>query len=167
MFYDGVYLSDAGYTQPAISSHLENGANAALGLATLLGNYPELAGKSGELLSARRELLAAGSIGDKSLANQKTNDLVIGLLDAAMSVNLTERDINAASQYYSTFIGASNAIANSNYNVKVSDYLNGRSVLMRILGIFVPAKEPDFFKSPPVSGNLTWPWNAPAGAAGS
>jgi len=167
MFYDGVYLSNDGYTQPAISSHLENSANAALGLATLMGSYPELADKAGEIISARRDLLAAGSISDKSSANLKMNGFVIELLDAAMSANLTDRDKNAASQYYSTFIGASNAIANSSYNVKVADYMNGRSILMRIIGAVLPVKTPDFFNSAAFSDALTWPWNTLAAASGS
>ena len=131
MFYDGVYLQDGGYTQPGIDSHLNNAANAALGLATVMGKYPELEYQTGQLISARRELLAAKSINDKSSANLEMWARFINLSDAVTAsspdIALTDSDKTAEAQYLETFRGASNAMSDSLYNTEVTKYLDGRS----------------------------------------
>lgn len=146
MFNDGVYLADAGYTQPGIATHINNCADAALGLATITEKYPELAGISGELILARRELLSATSIRDKGHAYSIMTLCYYDLYStAALNANLSERDINAAEQYSSTYAGARSAVAASGYNGEVMRYLDGRSALVRFISAFVPIKAPDSF----------------------
>jgi len=146
MFYDGVFLKSEGYVEQSINTHLENCANASLGLATIMENYPELASGAKDLLSSRRDLFAAGSIKEKSVAFSEMRELFIELLENSMLVELSMRDMEAASQYLSTFNGAFIAIASSSYNDRAIEYLDGRSALMRIIGLLVPVKEPELFK---------------------
>ena len=161
MFYSGVEHKGEGYTQPGISSHLDNCVNAALNLATVLEKYPELAGKSEDLLSARRDLLAAVKISDKSSAYINMRTAFNDLLNAAVSVDLTERDMTATAQHFLLFNGAANAMSNSRYNEEVVGYLNGRSALMRFIGTFVPTREPEFFSTVVFGNNITWPSDFP------
>ena len=149
MFYNGVYLKDEGYTQPGIDSHLNEASNAALGLATIMGNYPELSDKAEALISARSGLLSAKRISEKRLANLRMwasfNELAEAAGNVPPNTGMSERDKAAASKYTDTFRGAYIAISSSAYNDKVSEYLSGRSVLTRFLGAFVSASEPEYF----------------------
>lgn len=154
MFYNGVYLKDEGYTQPGIDSHLNNAANAALGLATILEKYPELESQAGELIRARWDLIASAGIGEKSAANLEMCDRFYNLLDATvntwLSVPITDRDSDALAHYSETFRSASNTISSSRYNDEVAAYLGSRSFIVRVIGIIVPIKEPDYFTAPPI-----------------
>ena len=154
MFYDGVFLSDQGFTQPGINTHLENGANAALGLATLLEKHPELSKSTETLLSARRELMSADGVAQKEQAANKMRDGFIDLLDAARDADLSERDKDAATQFYSVFNGALIAISNSRYNDVVGDHLNSQCALMHLAGNFVSAKQPHSFYAEPFDSSV-------------
>jgi len=144
MFYDGVYIEDGSYTQPGINTHIGNVADAALGLATLL-SYPEFKTEAEALLSARRDYNASRRISDKNAAYKEMGDLITRLCNAAQNAGLTERDMIAVAQYYSTYTGAAAAIKNSQYNTEVWKYLDKRSALMRTIGLFVPTREPEYF----------------------
>lgn len=159
MFYDGVYLKDQGYTQPGINSHLENSANAALGLAALLKNYPGLSGYTEQLLSSRRALLDSGSIEDKSLAYWQMNSSFLTLLLNARDVDLSEKDKEDARRFYSVFNGALSAVSDSKYNEKVNDHVGAQSALLRLIGYFLKASEPEPFRVLPISNaELSWLW---------
>jgi len=157
MFFDGVFLEEQGFTQPSINSHLEKSANAALGLATLMENYPGLAGRADALLSARRELLAAGNITQKERAALKMRDGFIDLLNAAKKMDLTEREIDSATQFYSTFNGAMIAINNSRYNEIVGDHLDSQCSILRQISKILPANQPHSFIAAPFdSTEFSW-----------
>ena len=157
-FYSGVYINAENYTQRSIDSHLNNCADAALGLATMMGAYPELADKADELLTARRELLAAESIKQKGLAGKLTRDRFSQLLDAATSAGLSKRDVDAATEFFSTFSGALTAISGSRYNDKVNEYFDGQSLIARTIGKLANAKQPEAFIEIPFFEHPAWPW---------
>ena len=143
MFYDGVYVEDGGYTQPGIYSHLENSMNSALGLATLLQGYPELSGKAEDLLSARRELLAAKSISDKSIADYVMVKTFVDLMIAAQDVNLSEREIEASTKYHMSFCDAHAATVASQYNSKSVETIKKVSFLADFIALIVPVEFPE------------------------
>ena len=145
MFYDGVYLEDEGYTQPGINSHLENSANAALGLATIMSNYPELADKAEALLSARRSLIDEASLKGKSSYNQDMGQAFADLLQSAKDVDLAERDVEAAIQHIRTFTNAQASVAASRYHEKVSSFGNETSFIVQSLKLFLPVRTPEVF----------------------
>ena len=145
MFYDGVYLESEGYTQPGIDSQISKHADATLGLATILTNYTELRDDAEFVLTLRRELLDAESIGDKSLAFWRMSSYVYSLTQAASNVNLTDRDLDAVSQYSSTINGAETFIRGAAYNQAVTLRWNEQSFFARIIGMFVPVREPESF----------------------
>jgi len=161
MFYDGVYLREQGFTQPGINSHLVNCANAALSLATLMEGYPELSGRVEELLSARREFMAAESIMLKGSATREMRDSFIRLLEAARGVDLSDRDKEAAAQLYATFNGALIAAFNSRYNEVAVERISSQSAILRYLGYSVGAKQPTaYWNVPPFSlVDSTWSWD--------
>jgi len=161
MFYEGIYLKDEGYTQPGLATHLDSCANAALGLATTLEKYPELAGRAEELLSVRRELIAAESISDKSSANQQMRRCFIDLLDAAQFVDLSEQDIESVKQYYAQLFGATSAIFNSRYNDKAYEHFVkfGQSRIVFEIDKLFPLKHPDYFNLITNDGKDSWPWD--------
>jgi len=144
-FFDGVYMKAEGYTQPGIATHLDVCANAALGLATLLEKYPELAGPSEDLLSARRELVAADGILAKNNAFSNMVGRYNVILDAAKSSGLSEQDLINTGQYASSFSGAFGAISRSAYNDNVREHLSGQSFFSSIMGVFTGAKQPELF----------------------
>ena len=155
MFYDGVYLKDEGYTQPGIGSHLNNAANAALGLATVMADGDSgMAHTAGEVLSARRDLIAASSISDKSAANLRMWHGFLSLVSMMESewpkAVVSGRERDAEMQFFEPFRVASNAMSSSKYNDKVTEYLDGRSVLMRTICILVPERKPEYFEPPDV-----------------
>jgi hypothetical protein len=161
MFYDGVYLREQGFTQPGINSHLVNCANAALSLATLMEGYPELSGRVEDLLSARREFMAADSIMLKGSATWAMRDSFFHLLEAARGVDLSDRDKEAAAQLYATFNGALIAAFNSRYNDVVRERVSSQSAILRYLGYSVGAKQPTAYwnVAPFSTVDLTWSWD--------
>ena len=144
-FYDGVYLESEGYTQPGIALQLNNHANATLGLATILINYPELRDDAEEVLRLRRELLDADSISDKSLAYMMMSRAVYSLTQASSEVDLSERDMEAIAQYSSTITGAEIFIRDSAYNQTLSSRWNEQSFFARVIRFLAPVKEPESF----------------------
>lgn len=155
MFSDGVFIEDGGYTEPGIASHLSNAADAALGLATITANYPEFAEKADELTLARRDLLTANGISGKGSAFLVMSNCFYELFMSAANTktpgqvsDLSARDLEAAKSYCRTYDGASIAILNSGYNDKVAEYLEGRSMLNRLIGLLVFAKQPASFVTP-------------------
>jgi len=149
MFFSGVYLKDEKYTEAAINAHLNNCANAALGLATIMENYPEYADRSKALDTARGKLISAGSIADKSFAYAEMWTRFTELSSAVTSApgfsDMPARDAGAVNEYTKTFNSANWAMVNSRYNNEVFEYLDSRSALMRAIGVITPTKTPDYF----------------------
>ena len=150
MFYDGVYRAPDGYTEPSIYIHLDNSADAALGLATLLQNYTGLGEKAEDLLSARRELLSAESISAKSIQDSHMIQAFVELIQAAKETDLPDRDIEAVSRYLQTFSGAHISIANSLYHEKVLQYTSDISPLAEFISMLTPGRLPESFNPNPV-----------------
>ena len=144
-FYDGVAPKGEGFTQPGINYYLNNCANEALNLATVMAGYPELSEKSEALLSARRELLTDGSIAYKQAAFRLMDSCFGGLADAAKGAALSDVDAKALSDYVSNYRGAVTVISSSAYNGTVTEYLDGRSPLMQSFSGLIPMKEPAYF----------------------
>ncbi|MCL2226594.1 MAG: hypothetical protein FWB97_03050 [Oscillospiraceae bacterium] len=151
MFFDGVFLDDQGFTQPGIYSHLVNISNATLGLVPIMEGYPGLSGIADELMSARRQLLAAGSIAQKESAARALRDSAANLRDASETAELTERDREAMAQHLSTINGAFIAIGNSRYNGAAEERLSAQSPILRQISSFLSASRPYFFHVPPLS----------------
>ena len=152
MFYDGVYVEADGYTQPGIQSQLDKCADQALNLATLLNGYPELAGKAGELLAARRDLLDAQNPASK---NPPFNRMLAGFYDlmrTAQNAELTEREKTAVSQYNTAFMGAAGLLDTlcGSYAEEVSEYWDGQSFIARMIGSVTGVPGPREFTIPVV-----------------
>ena len=146
MFYDGVYIAADRFTQPGIDAQLRWCASAALGLATITINYPELESHSEEVMRLRRELLAAESIGEKSRAFRFLAPEVYSLAQAALDADLTARDLEAVAHYQRQFADAEAFIRNTSlYNQTVSQRWDERSFIARFIGSFVPVREPEMF----------------------
>ena len=145
MFYDGVVLESEGYTQPGIALQLDKHTDAALRLATILVNYPELQSSAEKVMESRRRLLASESIGDKSLAFWMMSQDVNNLAQAASDVDLTQRDMEAVLQYSATISGAEAFIRGAAYNRTVSDLWNEQSYITRIISKLLKTREPDTF----------------------
>ena len=145
MFYDGVYLEKDKYTQPGIDSQIKKYSNAALGLATILNNYPVLTDRAEYALSLRQDLLNAVSIRDKSLAFRALSHHVSGLAQAIQNAGLTPRDTEAVMQYFDTINGAETFIKNAAYDQIVSTRWNEQSSFARLICMLIPVKEPDLF----------------------
>jgi hypothetical protein len=128
MFYEGVFLEDRGFREPGINSHLENIAQAALDCSSVLAAHPELSGESEALLSARRELLDAGSISEKYFVYR---DLLVAfgsLISQSAEVDLSERETASVTAHYSKLTGAVTAIDDSRYNQIVWDFMEDVSI---------------------------------------
>ena len=145
MFYDGVFLEGEGRVQPALASHLENAANAALGLGTILGTYPELAERADALLLAQSELLSAASISRKEAAARSLRDSFLELTHAADGLDLDERDGTAMEHHASMFRGAFSMMQNTAYNDAAEDRLSGQSAILRVVSSFMGANRPGMF----------------------
>jgi len=156
MFYGGVYIESEKYTQPGIDSHLENCLGASLGAATILEKYTGLEEYAKTLIAARRELLNANSVKEKDMANELMRDSFINLMNKAKTVELTQRDSEAAAQYYRTYNGALGAIMNSRYNDKVDEYFKGQSAITKILASITLAQKPAYFITSPFPEAI-WP----------
>jgi len=145
LFYDGVYLEAGGYTQPSIDSQIKKHSDAVLGLSTILTNYSQLHDDAESVLILRRELLGAESIGDKSLAFWAMSRAVYSLTQASSDVNMTDRDLDAVSQYSSTINGAETFIRGAAYNQAVSEQWNKQSFITRVICMITPVREPEMF----------------------
>ena len=156
MFFDGVDVEPGGYTEPSINQHLENSADAALGLATLLQGYPGLSDKAENLITARRELLSAERISTKSIPDHNMVQAFVELIQAAKGAGLPDRDAEAVSRYLQTFSGAHISIENSLYHDKVSQFKSNASFIAEFISFLVPASPPDSFSPNPVPA-VTFP----------
>jgi len=144
-FYDGVFLENENRLQPALNSHLENASNAALGLGTILGNYPELSDKANILLVAQGELVSAASISRKEATAGELRESFVELMRVVDGVTLDERDTAATEHHTSTFRGAFSAMHNTHYNIAAEERLSEQSPIFRIVSTFLSASRPDFF----------------------
>jgi len=145
MFYDGVYIEGAGYTQPGIAAQIDRYTDATLGLTTLLINYPELHDAAEVVLEQRRVLIGAESIAEKGIAFRLLSGNVYNLAQAAAKADLRQRDIEDVSYYTATIDGAEAFIRDSAYNHTVSKLLNEQIFITRILRRFLPARDPETF----------------------
>jgi len=145
MFYGGVYLKDEGYTQPAIDTHIRRRIDTALRFAASMEGYPELADGAEALMSARRSLSEAKSIRDKFSENEKMQRAFVELAEKARGIELSERDREEVESCSSTFSGAQAAIQNSRYNQQAQSFMDGASVLARILKPFLFVSQPQVF----------------------
>ena len=151
MFYNGVYNEAWGTTMRGMSAHIDNCADAALGLATFLKNYPQLADRAEELILAQRGIHDAKSISEKNSAFNLMVRLFYGLNTAANSLDLSSRDLTAVTQYYNEFRNAHMVMIETRYNDKVIEYLEGRSAIVRIISSFMPVKAPSYFTIPEIN----------------
>jgi hypothetical protein len=145
MFYDGVYIEESKYTQPSIDSQIIKHADAALGLATILKNYPELADDAETVLKLRRELYDAKSISDKSSVFWRMSGAVYSLAQAALETDMPERDSEAVARYSATISGAETFIRNAAYNQKVSELWQETSFFAQAVRRLLPVREPEMF----------------------
>jgi len=144
-FYDGVYLKDEGYTQPAIDTYISRRIDTALRLAAAMDAYPELAGGAEALMSARRSLSEAKSIREKFTENEKMQRVFVELVEKARGLELSERDREEVENCSSTFSGAQTAIQNSRYNQHARSFMDGASILARVLKPFLFVSQPQVF----------------------
>ena len=145
MFYDGVYIEGAGYTQPGIAAQIDRYTDATLGLTTVLINYPELHDSAEVVLEQRRAVIGAESISAKGLAFRLLSGNVYSLIKAAGNVDLRQRDIEDVSYFSATIDGAEAFIRDSAYNHTVSKLLNEQIFITRILRRFLPVRDPEMF----------------------
>ena len=149
-FYNGVYLEDEGYTQPGVSSHLESSSNAALAFAATMANYPELSEKAAALQSARRGLMDAKGIQEKSTANNNMMNAFTELLQTSMTVEITQRDLEDAARYWATFRNAQININVSRYNIEAARFDREVSFIADMINSVFPVKPPEVFRTTPV-----------------
>lgn len=147
MFYSGVYIEDQKYTEPSIYERLKDSAQAALNLATLLKNRPELADEAEALLSAQRWIHDAKSISALSEADAKMAAAFTDLLESAKKSELTVREIEAIRIHQASFSGAHLSIADSAYNEKTEQYSRDVSLIAKLISIVLPVKPPQRFMS--------------------
>jgi len=146
MFYDGVFFQDAGFTQPGLNSHLENSTTAALNVATMLLNYPELADKAESVLVVRRALIDEHTIAGRGRLNQVFVNAFADLVNSAKDVNLAERDAEAVSRNLRLFMGAQANITDSRYHEKVAAFDSEISFIAQVFKIFLPVRSPEAFQ---------------------
>jgi len=145
MFYDGVFMEDAGFVQPGINLHLENITQTALDCSSMFAGHAELADVSEALMMARRGMLEAGSISEKYAAYVNIHRAFTDFIDRAHAVELTERDADSVAMYSSTFTGAAGAIQSSEYNTKAGNFMSGASPIAFLLKPFVFVTSPQTF----------------------
>jgi len=127
MFFDGVYLVDQGFTQPALNTHLENIAHLALDCASVFANHPELYNQAEEIRLARRDFLDANSIWEKYIAHMELRFAFYSLFTAADHAELSDEDRDAITRFSTTLSGAVTAIENSAYNEMARNFMDGVS----------------------------------------
>lgn len=145
MFYIGVFLEDAGFTQPGISMHLGNVEQAIINLTSVFASHEELSDESEALVLARRNLLGAGSISAKYAAYQDIQRSYTAFVSKVDVVDLSERDMDTFTLYDRTITGAMTAIQGSEYNVKVGNYMDGASFIAYFLRPFLFVTSPQVF----------------------
>jgi len=145
MFYDGVFLEDAGFRQTSINQHLDNLAQAALDISSVFRNHDELSSRAEELILVRRDLLDARSIRDKYIAYQGIQSAGTALINEAQSVELNRRDMDSLAQFQMVFHGATGAIQNSDYNIRARDFMDESSFIAQFLRPFVFVTPPQTF----------------------
>ena len=148
LFYDGVYLEEEGYTQPSINSQLENQSEAALNLASIMRNYPELDAQTDRLLSTRNDFLDSKFITGKAMHITEMQSAFYSLLRASQSSDLSERDLTAAIRYFETFSGAQTFVARNagpNYHAKVSGFRLEIGFPANLINAILPVKGPEVF----------------------
>jgi len=148
MFYGGVYLESEGYLQPSINSQLERQTDAALGLAVIMRNYPELTVGVERLLSTRNDLLDAEQISLKGMLSINMQGEFYSLLHGARSTDLSERDLDAATQLYETFSGSQTFVARNAgpaYNDMASRLRHEAGFPANLISMIIPVGHPDNF----------------------
>ena len=141
-FYNGVYLEDQKYTEPSINSHIQNCAENALNLATLLQGHPELKPNVDALLSARRDLLNAKDLAAKSAADRRMFEMFANLEVASQTVELTDRESEVIDLYLNSFFGARSSMAHSAFHDKTLQYSKEVSFIARLFSVVLPNKPP-------------------------
>ena len=146
MFFDGVYLESEGYKQPSINSQIERMSAAALDIASLFQNHPDLNAASEAVFETRRELLNAESFSDKSRALTNMENAVVVLVSTvSRKADSSERDFEAAGQHWRTFEGASSYIEDTlapAYNSKVDSFYSQRSLIAALIS----GTAPEYFR---------------------
>ncbi|MCL2125988.1 MAG: hypothetical protein FWH33_08390 [Oscillospiraceae bacterium] len=145
MFYDGVYLESGGYRQPGLAAQLDKHAEASLGLATILINYPMLHDNAQVVIEWRRSMVESESISGKSNAYRMLSGYVYSLLKAASDIDITDRDQAAIDSYSATIVGAEEFIRASEYNRAASERWDERSNITRLIGRVLSAAPPEMF----------------------
>ena len=142
LFFDGVYIESEGYMQPSINSQIAKQADAALNLATLLQIYPGWESASEAGLNARRVLLDAEGISEKSRAQHEMEQALVILVEATYrSTELGEREIDAVAQHWKSYQGASGYIEGTlapDYNNKVDEFYNQLSIIAALITGIAP-----------------------------
>lgn len=133
------------YEDKGVNTLLNNRAASALALATALESYPELKAETENLLTARRGLMNANTIKDRYAANESLQQAFTALEEKAGKLSLSGRDKETLEMHASDFSGARAAIMDSRYNAAAASYLDGVSILARILRPFVFVKPPQAF----------------------
>jgi len=146
MFFDGVFLHDQGFTQPAINTHLESIAHLALDCASVFANHPELSYEAEAIRLVRRDFLGANSISEKYTAYVDFSNAFSSFFAAADSAELSDRDRDAVAQFSSTFSGAVSAIENSAYNEMARNYMDGVSGFAKLLRPIARITPPQMFE---------------------
>jgi len=145
MFYEGVYIEEGRYTQPSIQSKLDQCADQALGIATIITNNQQLKDNADELVLLRRELLAAESIKAKSASFKNLTGAVDRTSKILADTDLSEADIDSVSDYLSKFNSAEEFIGNAAYNSTASEHWNAQSNIARLFNLLIPVAKPEEF----------------------
>jgi len=145
MFYDGVYMEAAGFTERSINNHLGVLEQAVLDTSSLFANHPELSSEAEALRYARRELVDAQSISEKYSAYQSIQRASSAFISKANTVELSEREKESLVQFQSTLTGTTGAIQRSEYNVRARGFMDEASMFARLLRPFVFVTAPQAF----------------------
>lgn len=132
-FYSGTYNSEEKYTEPGISSHLNNCVDYSLGLISAVSDYDGLSPYAGALRTSRSALIDAidsGDIHGMYQANEALKSDFDALIAQAGSAALDSGDAEAVEYYSSSFSGAESSIASSGYNDAVTSFT------VNVLGVF-------------------------------
>jgi len=145
MFYEGVYIEDARYTQPGIDTQLKNVAQASLDCATALEGHPGLAKECVALLSARDGYMSANTIADKYSANEKMKMAFDALAQAADGLVLSARETEIFERHSLIFRGAQRLILSNLYNEKAKAFMDDVSFPANFLMPFLFVAPPQLF----------------------
>jgi len=145
MFFEGVILEDAGFTQPPVDRHLEVIAQTSLDVSSIFAGHEDLSNEAEALMMARRNLIGARTIPEKYNAYIEIKLAGIHFITKADSIDLSGRDKESFDSFRSTFEGAVTAIQNSEYNVKAKGFMDGASIITYLLKPFVFVSSPQAF----------------------